>query len=145
MSAHLCRPLGSQGNAQVGDRMTLTRATSGGAPATSEAATIDRFATAVEASQGVWLSRFAARAEFEVRTRNTVYRIAVIEGGRVRVRGGSCFPGWTEAFLAGSTLGGGLLKMAWVGRGFCMEFLHHGQRVVTTRVREIVLPIGRDT
>ena len=57
--------------------------------------------------------------------------------GRVLGLGGALFPGWTEAHLAGRTLGGSFLKVGWVGCGFCMEFLHAGQRIVTTRARDI--------
>jgi hypothetical protein len=39
--------------------------------------------------------------------------------------------------LNGSTLGGSLLKVGWIGCGFCMEFMQAGQRITTTRVREI--------
>lgn len=106
-------------------------------PAGVAARTLGQFSMAVEASEGVWLSALAAIEQLEVRTRNTVYRITMLDGGRVLVLGGSFFPVWSEAVLAGSTLGGSCLKMAWVGCGFSMEFLHEGQRIVTTRVREI--------
>jgi hypothetical protein len=61
----------------------------------------------------------------------------MLGGGRVRVRGGAFFPDWSEAHLAGATLGGSMLKMNWLGAGFCMEFLYQGQRIITTRVKEI--------
>lgn len=97
------------------------------------------FAAAAAASDGVSLASLAAIDQLEVRTRNSLYRITVLDGGtgRVLVLGGEFFPVWCEAHCAGSTLGGSLLKMGWVGRGFCMEFTCQGQRIVTTRAREV--------
>lgn len=113
----------------------------GGAPTPGRvvAPSLERFAAAAMESEGVWLASLAAIDQLEVWTRNSLYQITLLGGGhgRVLVRGGPCFPAWSEAHLAGSTLGGSFLKMGWVGCGFCMEFLHHGQRIVTTRVREI--------
>ena len=106
-------------------------------PAQKAAPTLGRFASSVEASEGVALSLLAAIDQLEVRTRNSVYEITVLGGGQVMVRGGSFFPDWSAAHLSGSTLGGSFLKMNWIGCGFSMEFLHQSQRIVTTRVREI--------
>lgn len=106
-------------------------------PMPSAAPTLGRFAQSVEASEGVSLSSLAPIDQLEVRTRNSVYQITVLGAGRVMVRGGSFFPEWSAAHLAGSTLGGSFLKMNWIGYGFSMEFLHQGQRIVTTRVRSI--------
>ena len=107
------------------------------APTAVASPTLDRFGVTVDAAPGVWLPSLAAIDQLEVRTRNSLYQITVLGGGRVLVRGGSFFPVWSEARLAGSTLGGSFLKMDWVGCGFCMEFLHQGLRIVTTRVKEI--------
>jgi hypothetical protein len=104
---------------------------------TVAAPTLGGFGAAVETAAGVWLSSLASIDQLEVRTRNSVYQITMLGGGRVLVRGGAFFPDWTEAHLAGATLGGSFLKMNWVGAGFCMEFLHQGQRITTTHVKEI--------
>lgn len=107
------------------------------ATTTVAAPTLGRFGAAVETSVGVWLSSLSTIDQLEVRTRNSVYQITLLGGGRVLVRGGAFFPDWSEAHLAGATLGGSFLKMNWVGTGFCMEFLHQGQRMTTTHVKEI--------
>lgn len=103
------------------------------------APTLTGFATASTATDGVCLASLAAIEQLEVRTRNSLYQITLLGGsnGRVLVLGGAFFPVWTEVHLSGSTMGGSFLKMGWVGCGFCMEFLHEGQRIITTRVREI--------
>jgi hypothetical protein len=98
---------------------------------------LDRFTTAVAAADGLFLPSLAAIAQLEVRTRNTLYQITLLGNGRVMVLGGAFFPVWSEAHLSGSTMGGSFLKMDWIGCGFCMEFLHQGQRIITTSVREI--------
>ncbi|MDO8679355.1 MAG: hypothetical protein Q7R30_12440 [Acidobacteriota bacterium] len=112
---------------------------SGIVPATARKAapTLQGFAAAAIESDGVYLSSLAAIGQLEVRTRNSLYKLTMLGDGRVLVLGGAFFPVWTEAHLAGSTLGGSFLKVGWVGCGFCMEFLHDGQRIVTTRAREI--------
>ena len=109
-------------------------------PSTSRVAapTLQRFAAVATESDGVSLAALAALDQLEVRTRNSLYGITLLDcAGRVWVLGGAFFPVWTEAHLAGSTLGGSFLKVGWVGCGFCMEFLHEGQRIVTTPAREI--------
>jgi hypothetical protein len=36
------------------------------------------------------------------------------------------------------------VKLGWIGRGFCLERLQDGHRVVTTRVRGILVIAGAD-
>jgi len=111
--------------------------TSSGAALLNAGASLEQFATAAAASEGVSLRLLAPIAQLEVRTRNSTYQITKLGTGRVMVLGGAFFPVWSEANLCGSTLGGSMLKMDWVGCGFRMEFLHRGARIVTTRVRAI--------
>ena len=111
--------------------------TSSGAALVSAGPSLERFATAAAASEGVSLRLLPPIAQLEVRTRNSTYQITVLGTGRVMVLGGAFFPVWSEAHLCGSTLGGSMLKLDWVGCGFSMEFLHQGERIVTTRVRAI--------
>jgi len=107
--------------------------------ATDAGPTLQQFADATAASDGLSLANLSAIEELEVRTRNTTYHITVLGGSdpRVLVQGGRYFPLQCEARLNGSTLGGSLLKVGWIGCGFCMEFMQAGQRITTTRVREI--------
>lgn len=107
------------------------------APSRQAAPSLQGFAEAAIEAEGVYLASLAAIDQLEVRTRNSVYKLTMLGDGRVLVLGGAFFPVWTETHLAGSTLGGSFLKVGWVGCGFCMEFLHDGQRIVTTRAREI--------
>jgi hypothetical protein len=101
--------------------------------------TLQQFAEAASMSDGLSVSALAPIAQLEVRTRNTIYRITTFGGGdgRILIEGGRFFPVQSEVRLNGGTLGGSLLKVGWIGCGFCMELVHEGQRITTTRVREI--------
>jgi hypothetical protein len=102
------------------------------------AITLQRFAAVTAIVDGLSLSSLSPIDQLEVRTDNSLYRITMLDGGgRVLVRGGAAFPVWSEASLAGSTLGGSCLKVGWIGRGFCLEFVREGRRVVTSPAREI--------
>jgi hypothetical protein len=88
---------------------------------------------------GVDFTALAGLEQFAVRTRNTTYEITVLSPatGEVLVRGGRFFPEHTRAQFAGCSLGGSFLKVRSIHAGFLMEFVHDGQRIVTTRVKEI--------
>jgi hypothetical protein len=58
--------------------------------------------------------------------------------------GGTLLPLPGEAQLVGSTLGGRAVKLGWIGRGFRLELLQNGHRVITTRVRGILVMAGAD-
>src|SRR5688572_5165645 len=93
---------------------------------------------------GVLLPHLGPHDKVIVRTRNSTYEIIVIEPktASVLVRGGSFFPEFSPARLAGSSLGGGLLKLHGVYAGFQMELVT-SERILTTRVRTVsVLPAG---
>jgi len=113
----------------------------GGAGTTAATAvpSLRQFAAAAAASDGLSVAALAPIAEIEVRTRNTTYRITTLGGGdgRILIQGGRFFPVQSEVRLNGGTLGGSLLKVGWIGCGFCMEVMHGSQRITTTRVREI--------
>jgi hypothetical protein len=117
-------------------RVTQTTTSTG----TAVGPTLQQFAHAAAASEGFALGELPALEELEVRTRNTTYHLTILNTGgdtRVLVQGGRFFPVQSEVRLNGSTLGGSLLKVGWIGCGFCMEFMQNGQRITTTRVREI--------
>jgi hypothetical protein len=80
--------------------------------------------------------------EFErivVRTCNSVYEMIVECGstGDVLVRGGSFFPSFSKAQLAGSSFGGSFLKQRGIYVGLRMELFHDGRRIVTSPVKSI--------
>jgi len=90
---------------------------------------------------GVCLDRLAALDRVTVLTRNSRYEIVVLSPatGEVLVRGGSFFPTFTQARLAGCTLGGSFLKLRSIFTGFHMEFALDRGIIITSPVGTIVI------
>jgi hypothetical protein len=113
-----------------------------GSSAPVPAVTLDTW-TAHDWSHGVLLPQLAPHDQLIVRTRNSTYEIIVMvpHTASVMVRGGAFFPTFTPARVAGSSLGGGLLKLHGVYAGFQMELVTDVLPIITTRVRTVsVLP-----
>jgi hypothetical protein len=87
---------------------------------------------------GVQVDRLRALDRLEVRTRNSLYFIIVGESGDVLVKGGRFFPEYTRAVVLGCSLGGAFLKLGGIYRGFSMEILCEGTRIVTSTVEAVV-------
>ncbi len=81
-----------------------------------------------------------------VETENSRYELTILCGrtGDVLVRGGQFFPYTTAARLAGSSIGGSLLKLRGIYIGFRMELHARERAIITSRVRAIVLVSGVD-
>ncbi len=92
-------------------------------------------------SDGVQLDALPALHSLQIQTRNTDYRVTVIDGrrGDVLITGGRFFPTPTRARLNGATLGGSLLKWRGVYCGFRLELQLGTQVVVTTRVKTVAV------
>jgi hypothetical protein len=101
------------------------------------AGTLDGFASAVRDVRGLAVGELPAITHLRVQTENTLYRLVVLAPGDsdVLVEGGRFFPVKTRARLEGSSFGGALLKLAWLGVGLRMELRCEGQRIVTSPVR----------
>ena len=105
--------------------------------------TLAGFTDETSLGAGVDVAGLSAITRLSVRTRNTLYRLTVLdpEEWQVLVLGGRFFPTERVACLCGSGYGGTLLKVAWVGVGMCCEFSYEGQRVITSPVEEFeILP-----
>jgi hypothetical protein len=102
--------------------------------------TLDGFSAAIAQSCGVSLADLAPIEELEVHTRNSCYRITVVDPGesRVLIQGGAFFPVTCPARIGGATLGGSMLKLGWIGYGFCLEIHDAVQCIVTTPVCAII-------
>ena len=81
-----------------------------------------------------------------VETENSRYELTILCGrtGDVLVRGGEFFPYTTAARLAGSSVGGSLLKLRGIYIGFRMELHAQERAIITSRVRAIVLESEMD-
>ena len=81
-------------------------------------------------------------AEFEcisVTTRQSVYEIILLSArtGEALVRGGTFFPTFRRATIAGSTFGGSALMIRSVCVGLRLEFVADGTRYVTSPIQTI--------
>ncbi len=106
-------------------------------PARLLAGTLDGFTSAVRDACGLAVGELPAITHLRVQTENTLYQFVVLgpRESEVLVEGGRFFPVRTRARLEGSSFGGALLKLAWLGVGLRMELRCNGQRIVTSPVR----------
>jgi hypothetical protein len=104
---------------------------------TRSAATLDGFAKATEAVQGVYLRDLEPLTRLVVYTCNSEYQIVVTTDGDVVVEGGRFFDHPTPAVVEGASLGGSFLKVGWIGVGLRMEIRDASRRIVTSPVRRI--------
>lgn len=101
-------------------------------------ATLDGFTATVSAAEGVTLSECEPMSALLIRTCNTQYRLVLTTpGGSILVQGGAFFPELTAGRLEGSSCGGSLLRIGFIGIGLRMEIFANGQRIVTSPVRTI--------
>ena len=107
-------------------------------PAAMRATTLDTWA-AHDWSHGVLLPHLEPHDQIIVRTRNSTYEIVVLvpQTATILVRGGSFFPTFTRVRVAGSSLGGGFLKLHGIFAGLQMELLTDDLPIITTRVRSV--------
>ena len=89
--------------------------------------------------QGIHISRLAPFQGVQIQTQNNPYSLFVLEPseGKVLVRGGQYFPDFKEAYLCGSTWGGSILRLGWIGLGMCLEIYVDGMRIVTTPLKAL--------
>ena len=71
---------------------------------------------------GIEIDKLAIGTVVEAKTKNSLYRIKALGGNRFEVKGGSYFPEPTEVTIPGSTWGGSMIKMNWLGIGMNIEF-----------------------
>lgn len=92
------------------------------------------------ARDGVAIQSLPAGTALTVVTRNTEYRLLVIEGEQLTsIRGGRLFPDWTAAHLLGSTAGGSALKIGWLAVGLQIELKVCGRVFLTSPVASIAI------
>jgi hypothetical protein len=116
-----------------------------GLPSRVHAATLDTW-TAHDWSQGVLVPHLAPHDRLIVCTRNSIYELIVTvpQTASVLVRGGAFLPDFTPARVAGSSIGGGCLKLYGVYAGFQMELLTESLPLITTPVRSVSVIQARD-
>ena len=97
-------------------------------------------------TEGIQLETIEDMEKLVVRTENSVYEMTVICGrtGDILVRGGRFFPEFTEARVAGSSLGGSFLKLRGIYVGFNLEIHFDKRLIITSRVRQISVLLAQD-
>lgn len=98
--------------------------------------TLDGFAEETALHGGVETAGLPALTKLNVQTHNTHYQIILLDPNEstALVQGGRFFTHPSEVYLCGSSYGGTLLKMAWIGYGMRMEIMSKGRRIVTSPV-----------
>jgi hypothetical protein len=91
------------------------------------------------ALEGITLMTLEPCDMIQARTSNSQYEIFLLDpkSGRALVRGGEWFADPVEAIVCGSTFGGCMLKMGWLGVGLRMEINANGQRIATSLVQSL--------
>ena len=74
-----------------------------------------------------------------IKTENSTYEIILLspDTAQILVRGGAFFPVFTQARLAGSSLGGSFLKLRSVHVGFRLEISTERGFIITSPVRSV--------
>jgi hypothetical protein len=100
---------------------------------------LDGFTELSRSMDGVALQTLEPFDMICARTLNNDYFIFVIEPetGKVLVQGGRYFSQPIEATVSGSTFGGCMLKIGFLGVGLRMEICAGGQRIVTSPVKSL--------
>jgi hypothetical protein len=100
---------------------------------------INRNIVQSEVEGGVYLKDLPKGCELEVETENRAYRLKVQAGSKVLISGHPEFcPSPIQVSIHGSSWGGSMLKVAYIGRGMHLEFRHPEFRTITTsRIRDI--------
>jgi hypothetical protein len=101
--------------------------------------TLDGFAEESARLGGVDLADLDPLTRLKVKTQNTHYRVTLLSPAeaKVLVQGGRFFAEPTPAYLCGSSYGGNLLMVAWVGVGMRIEVMREGRRIVTSVVQSV--------
>jgi hypothetical protein len=93
-----------------------------------------------EIEGGVQLEDLQPGSRLQVSTRNTRYQLLVLFGSMALITGHPLYcPHPILVRIHGSTWGGSMLKVRFIGRGMCMEFAHpqYQTAIVTSPIREI--------
>ena len=92
-----------------------------------------------EIEGGVCLDDLSDGVQLEVETQNRWYTILIRDRGQELISGHPQYcPEPVAVRIAGSTWGGSMLKLRFIGRGMRLEFMHPThRRIVTSRIVDI--------
>lgn len=92
---------------------------------------LDEIIDLIDSRPGFSLDLTKPGTKFEIKTLNSTYNIEVLDRRRVMIQGGTRpngkirFPEPIFAVIAGSTFGGTMIKLGWVGQDMRLE-LYYG-------------------
>ncbi|MBI4469300.1 MAG: hypothetical protein HY650_08275 [Acidobacteria bacterium] len=100
---------------------------------------LEHFVRRCAGSEGIDVTELEPFQIIHAQTLNHEYRLTMIDAreGRVIVEGGAYFPEPVEGHLRGSSAGGAMLRLGWIGLGLHMEIESLGHRLVTSPVRAL--------
>jgi hypothetical protein len=103
--------------------------------------TLEAFTAASGDVEGVSLRSLEPGSVVLVDTRNSLYRLVVLDGPdqRVLVRGGSVFSERTEARVEGSSAGGSSIRTGWIGVGLRLELTVDTSRIITSPIKGVTI------
>ena len=106
--------------------------------------TLDGFAAEVVKKPGIGLRGLEPLSRVEVQTANTLYQLTILDPheATILIQGGHHFREAAEVRLCGSSFGGSLLKLRWIGCGMHLEVMTHDTKVVTSQIQSVTV---RDT
>ena len=103
--------------------------------------TLDGFAAEVIKKPGVGLLALEPLTRVDVQTANTLYEITILDPheATILIQGGLHFQQPSEVRLCGSSFGGSLLKLRWIGCGMHLEVMSDDTKVVTSRIQSVTV------
>tara|TARA_R100000951_G_scaffold87258_1_gene75012 strand:- start:129 stop:503 length:375 start_codon:yes stop_codon:yes gene_type:complete len=97
----------------------------------------------MEDTDGVFIDRLELGTILEVQTQNTLYTIVTCEDKKeknILIQGGGYYSKVTDAILQGSSFGGSMLRIKYIGISMCMELWSEPSGpIMTTSVTGIKL------
>jgi hypothetical protein len=97
-----------------------------------------------EIEGGVFLEGLPPDTMLQIRTQHHFYTVLLLGEGSVLISGHPQYcPQPVQVTIAGSTWGGSMLKMRFIGRGMHLEFHHpaYSTAIITSPIQEIREPI----
>lgn len=97
-----------------------------------------------EKNDGLFVSDLPFRSDITFKTKNTTYTLSKESDGTLLISGNDKFcPTLTKCHINGSTWGGSMIKIGWIGVGMRVEFVplegnFKNQPILTTTVSEII-------
>lgn len=97
---------------------------------------------AQEDKDGVDIDAIDVGTLLEVQTQNTLYKIRKVQNRVFEVQGGKYFPSPIETQINGSTWGGSMLRIKWLGIDMYMEIIVPGPKpklITTSSINSITI------